>query len=232
MFGQIGGQCAIGAPSSPNQIGGESFIRHVGNDKLILDFHEGSGTVVYDKSHCGNNGTLADKDAGTDYPTWLRNELSFDGVNNYININYDASLICSDLISMETVFKTDNVATEQIFISRYPRWNFQLYQSKPLIQITTLYKQFSTMLSNQKYHLIITYDEVNTMAYSDGSFDKEEDFTVDINPGTEDVQIGKLVGYVSTFFDGIISLVRLYNKKLSGIEAQQIYLSNRFRGNN
>ncbi len=37
---------------------GENFIRHIGNDKVIFDFHEGSGTTVKDKSHCGNDGAF------------------------------------------------------------------------------------------------------------------------------------------------------------------------------
>ncbi len=54
----IGGLNAIGVPLSHNAIGGEPFIRHIGNDKLIFDFKEGSGTTIKDKSHCGNDGTF------------------------------------------------------------------------------------------------------------------------------------------------------------------------------
>ncbi len=32
MFNQIGGLNSIGSPLSPDQIGGEDFIRHIGND--------------------------------------------------------------------------------------------------------------------------------------------------------------------------------------------------------
>ena len=82
MFGQIGGLNAIGAPLLDNQIGGESFIRHIGNDKLLFDFHEGSGTTVHDKSHNNNNGTLGAGDAA---PTWKRNSLYFDG-GDYVDL--------------------------------------------------------------------------------------------------------------------------------------------------
>ncbi len=83
MFGSIGNTSSgIGCPISSNQIGGENFIRHIGNDKLILDFHEGSGTTVYDKSHNGNNGTFG---AGVKAPTWKRNSLYFDG-GQYIGL--------------------------------------------------------------------------------------------------------------------------------------------------
>lgn len=66
----IGGQCGIGIPLPNNQIGGENFIRHIGNDKLIFDFKEGSGTTVRDKSHCGNDGVFPrDAIAGiSEYP--------------------------------------------------------------------------------------------------------------------------------------------------------------------
>lgn len=82
MFNQIGGLNAIGSPLPPDQIGGESFIRHIGNDKLIFDFHEGSGTTVHDKSGNGNDGTFG---AGVKAPTWKRNSLYFDG-GDYIDL--------------------------------------------------------------------------------------------------------------------------------------------------
>ena len=81
MFGQIGGQQGTGGVI-PNSTGGENFIRHIGNDKLIFDFHEGSGTTVRDKSHNNNDGVFG---AGAAAPTWKRNSLYFDG-GGYVDL--------------------------------------------------------------------------------------------------------------------------------------------------
>ena len=77
----IGGNQGVGGPIPRNAIGGENFIRHIGNDKLIYDFKSGNGTTVKDRSREGNDGTFG---AGAAAPTWKRNALYFDGGDDVI----------------------------------------------------------------------------------------------------------------------------------------------------
>lgn len=66
----------IGAPLPPNRVGGDNFIRYIG-DRLILDFHEGAGTIVRDLSGWGNNLTLAGNE------NWELRKFSFDGATYF-----------------------------------------------------------------------------------------------------------------------------------------------------
>ena len=99
-WASVGNTSGIGAPLPPNRVGGDNFIRYIG-DRLILDFHEGAGTTIRDLSGNGNNGTLG---TGTSTPEWRGNSLYFDGVDDYARIPDDDSLDFSDRLTLEIQF--------------------------------------------------------------------------------------------------------------------------------
>lgn len=102
----IGGTRYIGGPLSPNTIGGDNYIRYIG-DRLVMDFHEGAGTTVRDLSGNGNGGTFG---SGAAAPTWERNRLSFDGANDYISFGNNT------FNSLATDSYTINLSVEPIVL--------------------------------------------------------------------------------------------------------------------
>ena len=230
MFGQIGGLNAIGAPLLDNQIGGESFIRHIGNDKLLFDFHEGSGTTVHDKSHNNNNGTLGAGDAA---PTWKRNSLYFDG-GDYVDltgINHGISTgefsFCFDITNIPNgKFLFEQETIRFLFAATDTKIYFYHVSVKCLTD--------SGITSIISLVLQITRDvSGNLECYVNGkSGDKDQSDTTDLTyNGTSIICLGtdKTNTYGATT---IMYSFRILNKGLSGIECQQEYLVNKFRGNN
>lgn len=232
MFNQIGGLNSIGAPLPPNQIGGENFIRHVGSDKLILDFHEGSGTIVHDKSHCGNDGTLTNP---TDL-TWLRNELEFGGTNGYVSTTIDLTdyseyTICIFFKGYQVgtnIFVGQSKVGDRVFSMRYITAAASGERLSVYDGVNVIYGDDISI--NDKCHFIAVEEGSGNSFYlyqngmlkdsDDGNLPSSSAITLLIGCEEE-------VNYANT----IMYFVSVLNKCLSGIECQNEYLLNKFSNN-
>lgn len=237
MFGTIGGPQGIGGPLSPDSIGGESFIRHVGNDKLIFDFHEGSGTTIHDKSHCGNDGTFG---AGVAAPTWKRNSLYFDG-GDYVNCGSSLALTkitVEACINFGVVNAYQYVASEDDNPSDVNRnWLFGLTNAGKFrisIFVSSVQKnklEASTRTAGVNYHLIGTANGTNIRVFINGADDgNPTTYSGDIDTNTVNLWLGQNIAGNNPF-TGYLLNARIYNRALSGIEIQQNYLVNKFSNN-
>ena len=240
MFGQIGGQCGIGGVISPNQIGGESFIRHIGNDKLIYDFRSGNGTVVKDRSREGNDGTLG---AGAAAPTWVRNGLYFDG-GDYVDCGDNVSLDITGKITMEIVFSVTSISAHTHLMGRNLGGsvaNYYLYihgTSKRIYTVVNISDVGKASFSGASstdiwYHYFGVYDGANLFHYIDAILGSSISATTGaIDNDDVNFSIGAMEDGIDRHLTGYIKSVRVYDKVLSQIEIQQNYLANKFRGNN
>ncbi len=109
---KIGSTSGVGAPLAPNRVGGDEFIRRVG-DRLVMDMHEGCGPTIRDLSGRGNSGLLSGN------PAWERNRINFDGVNDHINSGNNANLdIVNELTALVFANPTDRSGAPQILLSK------------------------------------------------------------------------------------------------------------------
>ena len=230
----IGGQRGIGAPLPNNSIGGENFIRHVGSDKLIVDLHEGSGATVYDKSHNGNNGTFG---AGAAAPTWRRNSLYFDG-GDYVDltgishgITTGGFTFCFSLNRYYGAAAWANILAQHSIAFFITRNNDQI----------KFYKAGEEVLSDTGISAIVpiifqvTRDNSgNLECYINGKdSNKGESNTADLTyNGSSFISLGCASDFLNNFITATIYSFHILNRCLSGIECQQEYLANLFRGNN
>jgi hypothetical protein len=81
----------------------------------LWHFDEGSGTIAYDRSTNGHNGILGGDGVGTDQPAWTTGKygkaLSFDGVDDYVEVVENNSLDISGAISVEAWIKFKGSST-------------------------------------------------------------------------------------------------------------------------
>ena len=228
MFNQIGGLNAIGAPLGNDVIGGEDFIRHPGADKLIFDFKSGSGTVVYDKSREGNDGTLG---SGAAAPTWKRNSLYFDGGDNVdlVGIGHGVSTGEFTLCFFLDEWAATGMVIDQETVRMY------LYNFASTVNFTSKIISDTGISTTLPIFVQITRDiSGNLECYINGkSQNKGQSLTTDFTyNGISAVKLGSRYSEDSTFITGTMYSFRILNKGLSGIEAFQIYLSDKFKGNN
>ena len=108
----IGSTSGVGAPLPPSRVGGDEFIRYP-NDRLIMDFREGGGITILDRSGWGNNGLLSGS------PAWERNRINFDGVDDHIDSGNNANLdIVRELTVLLFANPTDRSGAPQILLSK------------------------------------------------------------------------------------------------------------------
>ncbi len=230
MFNSIGNSSSgIGSPISPNQIGGEDFIRHCGADKLIYRFKEGSGTTVRDDSHNSNNGTFG---ATTAAPTWKRNSLYFDG-GDYVDLTGITHGISTGgftfCFSLNTFTDGDLIIDQEN--ARFYIYNFQDEITSPN---STFIVSDTGISSIMPIIFQITRDSSgNIECYVNGKIQKKgvsntSDFTYD---GISTLNLGCNIEYGGCIIGTMYSF-RILNKGLSGIECFQEYLCNKWLGNN
>ena len=230
----VGNINGIGAPLANNRIGGESFIRHIGNDKLIFDFKSGGGATVKDRSREGNDGTLG---SGAAAPTWKRNSLYFDG-GDYVDltgISYGIGTgeftLCFNL---DEFYGSENYV--DIFSQMTERISITLFNNKIYFYHDSVVYITDTGISTiSPINFQITRDNSgNLEAYINGkAIGKGGSETADLTyDGSSNLILGAFNDKISRFIIGTMYSFRILNKCLSGIEAQNEYLVNKFAGNN
>ena len=213
-------------------------------DDLVGDWHfnENAGPVAFDSALApANNGNL------TNEPVWTTGRynpaLSFDGIDDYVNVGNDPSLQITSAITLEAWIKTPSYWKKQYptpvskanYTFGYPGdWDGEYW-----IAIRSSDKRVSFafapaggnaidhwsnsgLLPNTWYHIVATFDDSadKVRLYINGVLDKE--YTETQKPAITDnpVRIGQGGNYdfQNTWFNGIIDEVRIYNRVLSPAE--------------
>lgn len=214
-------------------------------EDIVGDWHfdENGGSTAYDNSGYGNNGTIY----GASWSDGKYNPaLSFDGVDDYVQIPNDPSLQINKAITLSVWIKTPSSWNMQY---PTPLSKAQLFGTPPnhdwdgeyWIAIRSSDKRFtftfapaggsaidhwssSTLAFTTWYHIVATFDDNanKVRLYLNGVLDKE--FTENATPGITNlpVKIGH-GGYSNNYFKGIVDEVRIYNRVLSDAEISEIY---------
>ena len=204
---------------------------------------ESTGTVAYDFSGNGNNGT------STNGPTSVSGQvgqaLSFNGTNNYVTIGNPSNLQFDTNTPFSVSFwvKAPSAATNVGFVTKTPTingigwyvWSFSGYNSLrfSFYNGTTAYVVSTSQIINDgTWHFAtVTFDgsqnRSGMKAYFDGDLsgtgtNGAMSFSVlNSNP----VNIGARNNN-GNFLNGIMDEVRIYNRALSAAEIKTIYTSN------
>jgi len=194
-----------------------------------LPMNEGSGTIVFDQSDNGNDGTIY----GAKWTTGIAGTaLEFDGQDDYIKVNPPPDLSSGLLtISVWTFFYVAPDPTEE--------WLYGIicqddYTTR-IIQLITyggmftmhrfepgpdLFSYDTNIEAYKWYHVAVTFNGSYYCLYADGVLNDEQ-------PGsfTPNDLLSLIIGDHNTGgfpFDGIIDEVRIYNRSLSIIEVKQL----------
>jgi type II secretory pathway pseudopilin PulG len=197
-------------------------------------FDEGSGSVAYDKSGSGNNGNLFNG------PAWQSDAncesggcLSFDGVDDYVEVPRSTALEPAELTISVWAKKMNNVATayDQVLVCKYTDshpiygycatwgWSDDFYWR--IGNGTTEYNAGAPTVSwNRWHHIAVTFKNGQQLFFLDGKLMSETLVATNIGYNGSSLYIGKTS---SRRLQGLIDDVRIYNRVLSAAEIQAIY---------
>src|SRR3989338_2523425 len=190
-------------------------------------FDEGSGTTIEDSSGNNNTGTL------TNGPTWTTGKiggaLSFDGVNDYVDLGNPLSLRPVNQITISAWINPTDVSTSKTIVSKDitgaadyffrvqgpggVRCNFEGL----VLDLVGNY-----VLTNVWQHLACTYDGSIVSIYKDGILlSSSAASAVTYSDSGANIKIGRRdEGGGGLYFPGLIDDLRIYNRALTEAEIQ------------
>ena len=191
-------------------------------------FNEGSGTTTADRSGNGNTGTLS----GAAWSTAGRTgtALSFDGVNDRVNVNDSASLDLRGGMTLQAwVYPTALAGWRTVLLKeRSGGLVYALYADEDVptpsayIRIGSVDVRVagsSALPLNTWTHLAATYDGATLRLYVDGQEVGSQPQTGLIQVSTGRLRIGGNAVWTE-WFAGRIEDVRIYNRPLTASEIQ------------
>lgn len=202
-----------------------TFIR----DGLVAywRFDEGSGTTAHDTHHIAKS----DNKEGSIFG----NALSFDGVDDYVEVPDSDSLDITDEITVEAWVKLKEVAGGQRqkiiagkFDGDYDPYaliydNVDHYVGFKLSANSVTVPHYSYTPDNKWHHLVGTYDGKDVKFYFDGELKASIPNSGLIKSRTNSVTIGGWTGQ-TRFINGTIDEVHIYNRALSAEEIYDHYI--------
>jgi hypothetical protein len=186
------------------------------------------GLIIPDlaDSHPKNNGTLTNFDWNAT-SGWAGQGLSFDGVNDYVDVGNGASLNITGAQTVEAWVNPITTSGIQYIISKrlLPASIFQFM----LIILTGKFAFYSgssgvvnsavTSATIGWHHLVGVWDGTNTKIYLDGVYKASATTPLAPVSNAGSVIMGKRSDSIS-YFNGLIDDVRIYNRALSAGEVE------------
>lgn len=209
-------------------------------------FDEGTGGIAYDSSGNGNDGAIY----GAEWTDGVSGQaLSFDGVNDYIEVPYTSSFY-PDEISIELWFNIQGIQNSIPCYGNYysvllgtslkesKSYHFLLFQNQSLkvyMWNQTSYTTIMTppLLTNEWYYIVVTFDGSTMNLYLNGNLLKSKLRTNPIVKKPNDLIIGNEDNSycngdsLDSPFYGFIDEVSIYNYALSASAIEVNY--NTFR---
>ena len=200
------------------------------NDGLVA-YYPFNGNAR-DESGNGNDGTVhgatlvADRYGNTD------SAYHFDGVNDYIYIQYDTSLVPANY-TVVVWYRADSFKVGEIITKGIDIHYYQIQFKSPKTGTNTIEFWYEDQLDNDYYILsnvgydvdkyfmaAMIFDDLSLSAYINGQLIEEKVFSVAPYDNGDGLYIGK---GNHDYFHGVIDDVRIYNRALSEAEIQELY---------
>jgi hypothetical protein len=198
-------------------------------DAINPNSYPQSGTIWYDTSGNNNNGTLTNGTAWT--PNGSQTSFSFDGVDDYVNVPYNASKISFP----------DNNATICVWFNSAPSGDnygcLVTQRSGNGFNTYVLTNRFyadgggtagitstTTINKGQTYFGCAVYDKTNSLLkiYVNGNFESQVSYTGNIQD-TYPIRLGNTGTFSDGPYPGNIFTSQVYNRALSASEVLQNY---------
>jgi hypothetical protein len=227
------GNSAVNSKSSTT----DTFIREISGVQGAWDMDGtvggiSTGDTLADSSGNTNTGTASNVNTtGMAYASSQYEQgVDFDGVDDYVNAGNNSSLNITNALTVEAWIKYDNLdAGEGIIIAKKSgsvAGTGYAVSLRPTVNRAYVYgggiatnAYAATIVDSNWHHFVWTINGTTGKIYEDGIDITIGSSVVEINTTTNDLFIGALQG-TSTFFNGDIDNVRIYNQALTQARAE------------
>lgn len=188
---------------------------------LNFSFNEGSGTTAYDTSPFHNDGTLVNN------PSWVPgkygNALSFNGINNYVQIPWSDSFNIIDQITIAAWVYPKSLSGYTNIFEKYDwsaSYKLGFYNNRSLFTLYGSWDSYSigTVSLDTWSYIAATYDRQNVRIYINGVLDTTIPHTDQIGTQMSTLYVGSRAG--NDNFNGTIDELRVWRRILSQLEIQ------------
>ena len=207
----------------------------------VWRFDEGSGTTVYDSSGYGNDGTIYGPSYVGDTPSGEGYSLSFDGVDDYVEVPYDNSWWSPDAFTVSMwvesrmtvnpsnsfLVRLQGTLSNRFEISYHHanQINFYLYNGS---QSSSLSKSNLLVADGTFHHLVVVFkSNVSQEIWFDGVkvAEKTPDFSGGLGSTDRKIWLGYRGWWASDnfYFNGFIDEVRIYEQALKTSQIESLY---------
>jgi hypothetical protein len=181
-----------------------------------------------------NNGILTN---GPTFNPSNGGSIVFDGVNDRVTLNNNFSGSIGNTVTVEALIWLNVTQNTKIFTSNYTQIvaptgfglgisdsnnNVVKWFTGNLGTTNTIFST-TTLLNQQYYHVVGTYDGITKKIYINGILETEASVSSGINNTSTLASIGYVQNLDAQYFNGRISLTRVYNRALSLVEVLQNY---------
>lgn len=209
-----------------------TFVRVIDGLVLALSFDEGSGNIAYDKSGYGNNGMIYGA-------TWVDGKygkaLSFNGVDNYINVPSTPTLSgLNNMTVMAWVYPTKT--TEGTIVSKHDN----AYNKEWMLYISPIDYKYRFIVHDQQagtfrevagslaqvgvpVFLAGTYNGLALSIYENAVLKSQVTTNIVVRSLSAPVRVGNRADN-ARFYGGVIDEVRIYNRALTFSEISDLYV--------
>jgi len=197
------------------------------NIVLDMNFDNDSAPTVVDSSTFGNNGTLHGATATTSCIGG--GCYSFDGASNYISINDSASLNPTSAITISAWVKPVGKGASNYLtvVRKNSSYSLQIREDGIILMYLTGVKNWVAETTSEKnlfdgvwHNLVATYDGSLQSIYIDNVLIATTTATGNIATTSNEVDVGG-----TSYFQGSMDDVRIYNTSLSADQVQTLYWS-------
>ncbi len=192
-------------------------------------FDEDAGTTVPDHSGSGNKGTAVNGPTGT--TGQMGRALSFDGVNDYVDLGTPATFPTAPPLTISAWVKFNTVGAaannRHLVCGNTNQWCF--YHKQANNKMTLGKNGLDEVVSNTAisdtttwHHVAVSYNGSNATFYLDGASDGSPAYTTSFS--ATQMTIGVTAG-LTGYLPGSLDDVRIYNRALSASEITRLYHS-------